>query len=123
MLEPSSVLRPALTYGCRRDNTTADAAHRTGFDQLIVDLEQRIPNTLRDNTVPGCSIALVRKGEVAWSRGFGVSDVVTTVPVDNGTIFGALSMSKPVFAYAVLKLCETGVPDLDVPLTRYTPDR
>jgi len=32
-------------------------------------------------------------------------------------------MSKPVFAYAVLKLCEKGVIDLDTPLTRYTDDR
>ena len=26
-------------------------------------------------------------------------------------------MSKPVFAYVVLKLCETGVMDFDTPLT------
>jgi CubicO group peptidase (beta-lactamase class C family) len=110
-------------FGCRRDNAPPDAPHRTGFDQLVVDLEQRIPKTLRDNAVPGCSIALVRQGEVAWSRGFGVADVISSVPVDSGTIFGALSMSKPVFAYAVLKLCETGVLDLDAPLTRYTPER
>ncbi len=32
-------------------------------------------------------------------------------------------MSKPVFAYAVLKLCERGVLDLDTPLTKYTPER
>ena len=32
-------------------------------------------------------------------------------------------MSKPVFAYAVLKLCEMGLLDLDTPLTRYTPER
>ena len=43
-------------FGCRRDNTRAKDAHRTGFDQLVVDLEQRIPKTLRDNAVPGCSI-------------------------------------------------------------------
>ena len=109
--------------GCRRDNTRANAAHRTGFDQLVVDLEQRIPKTLRDNAVPGCSIVLVRKGAVAWSRGFGVADNVSGVPVDNRTVFGAQSMSKPVFAYAVLKLCEMGLLDLDTPLTRYTPER
>jgi CubicO group peptidase (beta-lactamase class C family) len=32
-------------------------------------------------------------------------------------------MSKPVFAYAVMKLCEKGVMDLDTPLTNYTPER
>ena len=32
-------------------------------------------------------------------------------------------MSKPVFAYAALKLCERGVLGLDTPLTNYTPER
>jgi CubicO group peptidase (beta-lactamase class C family) len=32
-------------------------------------------------------------------------------------------MSKPVFAYAMLKLCEKGLIDLDTPLTKYTPER
>src|SRR4051794_23695502 len=67
-------------FGCRRDNAPPDASQRIGFDQLVMDLEQRIPKTLRDNAVPGCSIVLVRKGEVAWSRGFGVADVVSGVP-------------------------------------------
>ena len=31
-------------------------------------------------------------------------------------------MSKPVFAYVVMKLCEKGVMNLDTPLTHYTPD-
>src|SRR5215217_6491735 len=114
----------ACTYlGCRRNNTNAiDADHRGGLNQVIADLEQRIPKTLNDNAVPGCSIALVRNGDLAWRRGFGVADVGSRLPVDDGTVFGTQSMSKPVFAYAVLKLCETGVLNLDTPLTRYTPE-
>ena len=38
-------------------------------------------------------------------------------------MFAAQSTSKPVFAYAVLKLCEKGVLNLDSPLTKYTPER
>jgi CubicO group peptidase (beta-lactamase class C family) len=43
--------------------------------------------------------------------------------VDQDTIFEAGSVSKTVFGYIVMKLCEKRVLDLDVPLTRYTPDR
>src|SRR5438093_459146 len=32
-------------------------------------------------------------------------------------------MSKPVFAYAIMKLCEKRVMDLDTPLTKYTSER
>jgi len=38
-------------------------------------------------------------------------------------VFAACSDTKPVFAYAVIKLCEKGVMDLDTPLTRYTSQR
>ena len=70
--------------------------------------------------VPGVSIAVIRDARIVWTGHFGVRDRVTGVPVDDATVFSAQSMSKPVFAYRVMKLCEQGVLDLDAPLTRYT---
>lgn len=72
--------------------------------------------------VPGVSAAIIREARIAWTKGFGVRDWSTGVPVNDDTIFSAQSMSKPVFAYRVMKLCEQGVLDLDAPLTRYTSD-
>lgn len=73
--------------------------------------------------MPGLSIALVEDGALIWRRGFGFQDIITREPVDHDTIFEAASMSKPVFAYAVLKLHEKKALNLDAPLTRYSPDR
>lgn len=58
-----------------------------------------------------------------WRRAFGVKDRKANQPVDNETVFEAASTSKPVFAYAVMKLCERGVMNLDTPLTKYSADR
>ena len=44
-------------------------------------------------------------------------------PVDENTLFEAGSVSKTVFAYAVMKLCEKGVLSLDTPLTQYVSER
>ncbi|MGK6354003.1 serine hydrolase domain-containing protein [Sphingomonas sp. DT-207] len=90
---------------------------------LVPELEERIPLLMKQASLPGLAIAIVRDSKLAWCRGFGVADVASSRPVDCATVFEAQSLSKPVFAYLVLKLCEAGVLDLDTPLTRYTPDR
>ena len=61
---------------------------------------------MRARKVPGVSIAVIRDARIAWTGHFGVRDRTTGLPVDEATIFSAQSMSKPVFAYRVMKLCE-----------------
>src|SRR5262245_21676326 len=89
--------------------------------QLIASLEQLVPQLMKDGDVPGLSAVLVRNGQVAWQRGFGVKSVKTNETVNEATVFEAASLSKPVFAYAVLKLVDAGKFDLDKPLNQYLP--
>lgn len=91
------------------------------WDRLTAGLDAQVPPLMAELSVPGVSIAIVKDGAIAWRRAFGVSDAATRAPVDTDTIFEAASMSKPVFAYAVMKLCEQGVLDLDRPLAEYAP--
>lgn len=88
---------------------------------LIADLERVIPKLMEDAMVPGLSIAIIKDAKLLWRRGFGVKDISSKEPVDNDTVFEAASVSKTVFAYAAMKLCERGVISLDAPLTRYSP--
>ena len=78
---------------------------------------------MREGNVPGVSMAIIRDAKIAWRRAFGVTDAASNVQADDDTMFEAASMSKPVFAYVVMKLCGTGVMGLDTPLTRYTSNR
>ena len=98
------------------------ARTQPAWEKSITSLDGRITELMKKLRVPGVSIAIVRDAQIAWTRSFGVRDASTGAPVDEGTIFSAQSMSKPVFAYRVMKLCEQGVLDLDVPLTNYTSD-
>ena len=90
---------------------------------MIADLEQQVPKLLKESAVPGASVALIKDAKLFWRRGFGTTGNTSKQRVDPDTVFAAASMSKPVFAYFVLKLCEKGVLDLDAPLTRYTAQR
>jgi CubicO group peptidase (beta-lactamase class C family) len=92
-----------------------------GVNEATSRLERDIPAMLKEADVPGLSIALIRNGEVTWQHAFGVKDAKTKEPVTDSTVFEAASLSKPVFAYAVMKLVDAGKFDLDKPLNQYLP--
>ncbi len=107
--------------GCSRASDSKSANH-AAWDEGITSLDKLISLSMTEKRVPGASVAIIRDAKIAWAKGFGVRDRTTGAPVDEDTVFSAQSMSKPVFAYRVMKLHEQGVLDLDAPLTRYTPD-
>jgi CubicO group peptidase (beta-lactamase class C family) len=83
---------------------------------------------MSQENVVGLSIALVGDAtdvgqpKVAWRRGFGLKDKASGERVTPDTVFQAASVSKPVFAYAMLKASADGLLDLDTPLTAYHPE-
>jgi CubicO group peptidase (beta-lactamase class C family) len=85
------------------------------------ELENLISRLMKDGAVPGLSIALIKDAEILWQHGFGVKNSETKEPVDDTTVFEAASLTKPVFAYAVLKMVDRGEIDLDTPLSKYLP--
>ena len=78
-----------------------------------------LPRQMQALGVPGIGIAVVDDGRLAWSRGFGVTHAVRRTPVTDTTLFEVASLSKPVFAYAVLQLVDRGELALDRPLVDY----
>jgi CubicO group peptidase (beta-lactamase class C family) len=87
--------------------------------ELVPELEQAIPRLMIEGEVPGLQIALIRGGKIAWTKSFGLKNTETSGPLTDDTVFEAASLSKPVFAYAVMKLVEAGRLDLDKPLQSY----
>ncbi|MDR7179296.1 serine hydrolase domain-containing protein [Sphingopyxis sp. BE249] len=82
-------------------------------------LVQELPRLMRIAGVPGVAVAVVDRGRLAWSRSFGVKNILTRDPVREDTLFEAASMTKPVFAYVVMRLADEKRLDLDKPLARY----
>lgn len=102
---------------------TLSSGQRRHTANQVSELEKQLRSLAKQYRVPAVSLARIRGGSLAERRAFGVKDAASKLPVDNATMFEAASMSKPVFAYAVLKLCERGVLDLDTTLTHYTSSR
>src|SRR5262245_36129419 len=99
----AAALYPSLSKLSSRDSESdlTTAPEELGeVPEVILDVMTRF-------RIPGLSCALITKSGRLWSRGFGVADTATNSPITTKTIFQAASLTKPVFAYAVLKLVQS----------------
>jgi CubicO group peptidase (beta-lactamase class C family) len=86
---------------------------RTGLVQAVEDAARQ---ALATSTTPGLAVALVHHGRLIWAAGHGVADPETGQPVTATTRFQAASLAKPVTAWGVLRLVESGRIGLDEPI-------
>jgi CubicO group peptidase (beta-lactamase class C family) len=71
--------------------------------------------------IPGVSMALIKDGKVVYYKTYGVRNTITGAKVEEQTLFEAASVTKPVFAFAVERLADRGIINLDKPLYEYLP--
>lgn len=81
------------------------------------------PKPLRERLeqchTPGASIAVINNFEIEWARGFGLIEAGTALEVKPTTLFQAGSISKPIFALAVMRLVQEVRLDLDEDINNY----
>ncbi|MBN8486637.1 MAG: beta-lactamase family protein [Burkholderiales bacterium] len=82
-----------------------------------------LPALMHRAGVPGLSAAALQEGQLAWQFHLGQANAQTGQSLTSEALFEAASLSKPVFAWLVLRLAEQGRLDLDEPLVRgFRPD-
>lgn len=97
------------------------AQTRSSAGSLSESFIARLPQLMEWANVPGLAAAILKDGKPAWSRGFGVRKAGETAAVTSDTLFGAASLSKVVLAYALLRMRDEKLIDLDRPLWNYLP--
>ena len=86
-----------------------------------------VESVVQSYRLAGLAVAVVRDGEVALCRGFGVRNLVTGEPVTPETMFHLASVSKSFVATAVLEMAtprrgRTPVLRLDAPVVEWVPE-
>lgn len=76
----------------------------------------------QEENIPSLSIAVISSSGDIQTQAVGVLKYGAQENTMPESVFEAASLSKPVFAYVVLKLAERGVIDLDEPLYRQVSD-
>ena len=90
-----------------------------GTEGFVAHLDATVPALLAQHHVPGVTIAIVRAGELAWSGAYGVRDAESQDPIRAVDLLQVASISKSVTAYAVMRLAQDGLIDLDAPISEY----
>ncbi|WP_454784779.1 serine hydrolase domain-containing protein [Legionella sp. WA2024007413] len=73
--------------------------------------------------IPGVSVAITSPAGEIMTQAVGVTNKAAPQAVTDTTVFEAASLSKPVFAYLIIKMAERGEIALDKPLYEYFSDR
>jgi CubicO group peptidase (beta-lactamase class C family) len=76
-------------------------------------LEITLQQLMETYKVPGLSVAVIENYQIAWAKGFGVTEFGGAKPVTTKTLFQAGSISKPVAAVGAMWLVEQGKLSLD----------
>ena len=71
---------------------------------------------------PGCALAIVKDGEIAYSQGYGMADLEHGIPITPHSVFYAGSVSKQFVATCILLLQEEGRIDIDDDVRTYVPE-
>lgn len=66
-------------------------------ERVVAELENRIPEAMDRERVPGLSIALIRDAKCVWAKGFGVRDLETGELVTEDTLFAGCLIYREKF--------------------------
>ncbi len=114
--------RRALALGIGGAATLALPAWAQQTAPLDATVDTIVANFMRAFETPGIAVAVVRKGQPAWLKGYGVRTMGRAVPVDIHTRFGIASNSKAFTAAALAMLVEEGKLGWDDRLTQHMPE-
>src|SRR4051812_3310414 len=88
--------------------------------ELAAFLDGVMTANLRDKHVAGATVAVVKDGQVFFTKGYGWADAARRAPVSgDSTLFRIGSISKLFTWTSVMQLVEQGKLDLDTDVNRY----
>src|SRR5947207_1020307 len=100
----------ALTVVAAKAEPTPQLTH----DDVAAFVDGIMSQRMERDDLAGAAIAIVKDGQVLFTKAYGLADVEHKTPVSTDrTVFGIASISKTFTATAVMQLVEQGKLDLD----------
>ena len=88
----------------------------------LQQLDARLAAAFRNGHIPGGAAAVIERGQVVFTRGYGFSDIARKIPVTPETNFRAGSVSKSFTSIGIMALVQQGKLSLDAHLADMAPE-
>jgi len=85
-------------------------------------LDQFVKIQMDSLKMPGISLAVIVNGQIVYHNASGMANIESGTKVDDSTLFEVASLTKPAFAFFVMRLVDKGIINLDKPLYQYLPN-
>ena len=88
----------------------------------LEELDRQLAAAFVDGQIPGAAVALIEKGRIVFTKGYGLADKAQGTPVVPDTVFRAASISKSLTGIAVMVAVQEGKVSLDGRLQGLAPE-
>jgi CubicO group peptidase (beta-lactamase class C family) len=104
------------------DTLTLTAPDQVGLSAARLDrITKWMHHWVDSGRLPGMTVAIMRKGELAYAQTHGKADLERNKPMRPDTIVRIYSMTKPLTSTAIMMLYEEGRFQLDDPISKFIP--
>ncbi len=91
-------------------------------NELSVNVDEVVRAQMREQKIPGVSLAVMRDGKIIKATGYGLANVELNVPMAPQMLLHTESLAKAFTATAVMMLVEEGRIGLDDKIGKYLPE-
>jgi CubicO group peptidase (beta-lactamase class C family) len=85
-------------------------------------VDEYVDAEMKRRHIPGCSVAVVRGGEVLVAKGYGMANLELSVAATADSVYQIGSITKQFTATAIMILAEQGKLAIDDPISKYVAD-
>ena len=101
---------------------TALATAETLDPAAVTQIDAAAERYISSGSAPGVSVAVMHKGQVVFTKGYGFENIETMTPVTADSLFRAGSITKEFVAAGIMRLTAEGKLSVDDPVSEYIPE-
>lgn len=119
---PASSATPHRAHAATFNGAQVSARAAAAFlPDRLARMDRWIASLVAEQKIPGAVVLLVKDGEVAYSKAWGVRELGKPAALRTDDIFRIASQTKAITSTAVMMLWEEGRFQLDDPVSKYLP--